>query len=202
MKFAPVRTTAPAELPVSAEEAKAHLRVPASNTTDDAYIASCLAAAVERIDGHAGILGRGLVTQTWKQSFDGWPVTGIFRLPFPNIDADSVVLTYLDRLGDEQIVADTLYEVLEDAQGTFVLLRSAFTSPSLEDDRAAPVWLTFDAGYGAASAVPAPIKAAILLMVGDLYENREDTVVGVSLDARPLPRGVDALLAPYRRVGL
>jgi uncharacterized phiE125 gp8 family phage protein len=200
MKFAPVRIAAPAELPVSAGEAKAHLRV--SHSGDDSQIATYLAAAVERIDGHAGILGRCLVTQTWKQPFDGWPVLGVFRLPFPNVDADSVVVSYLDALADEQDLPDSQYEVLEDAEGVFVSLRAAFTSPSLEDDRAAPVWVTFDAGYGDAEDVPAPIKAAILLMVGDLYDNREDTVVGTSLDVRPLPRGVDALLAPYRRVGL
>lgn len=202
MKFAPVRVTAPAALPVSAGEAKAHLRVPTSNTTDDTYIASCLATAVQRIDGHAGILGRCLVTQTWRQDFEGWPVLGFLRLPFPDVDADSVAISYLDTLGDEQTVPDDQYEVLHDAQGCLIRLRGTFTSPSLEDDRAAPVWVTFDAGYGDAADVPAPIKAAILLMVGDLYENREDTVVGTSLDVRPLPRGVDALLAPYRRVGL
>lgn len=203
MKFAPVLVTAPATTPVSVAECKTHVRMPSTHTHDDTYIGACLAAAVGRLDGHAGILGRCLITQTWKQKFDGWPASGILRLPFPNVDADSVVLTYLDTLADEQIVPDTQYEVLEDALGTFVLLRAAFTSPGLEDDRAAPVWVEFDAGYGdAASDVPAPIKAAILLMVGDLYENREDTVVGTSLDVRPLPRGVDALLSPYRRVGL
>lgn len=202
MKFAPVLVTAPAELPVSVAECKAHVRVPSAQTHDDTYIAANLAAAVQRLDGHAGILGRCLVTQTWKQTFDGWPASGILRLPFPNVDADSVVLTYLDTLADEQVVPDTQYEVIEDALGVYLRLRDAFTSPSLEDDRAAPVWVEFDAGYGDAADVPAPIKAAILLMVGDLYENREDTVVGTSLDVRPLPRGVDALLAPYRRVGL
>jgi len=202
MKFAPVRVTAPAALPVSAGEAKAHLRVPAINTTDDAYIASCVAAAVERLDGYAGLLGRCIVTQEWRQKFEGWPASDFLRLPFADVDPASVVISYLDTLGDDQVVPATHYEALHDAQGCLIRLRLAFTSPSLEDDRAAPVSVTFEAGYGAAVDVPAPIKAAILLMVGDLYENREDTVVGNGLDVRPLPRGVDALLAPYRRVGV
>lgn len=62
------------------------------------------------------------------------------------------------------------------------------------------VSVTYVAGYGNADAVPAPIKAAILLIVGHLYENREASTVGVS--AELLPMAVDALLAPYRRVGL
>ncbi|THK38112.1 phage gp6-like head-tail connector protein [Ensifer sp. MPMI2T] len=49
---------------------------------------------------------------------------------------------------------------------------------------------------GTAIEVTAPIKAAILLLVGDLYENREadPKLEGDAV----LPRAVRALLAPYR----
>ncbi|MDQ7970750.1 MAG: head-tail connector protein [Oxalicibacterium faecigallinarum] len=40
------------------------------------------------------------------------------------------------------------------------------------------------------------IQAAILLILGDLYANREDTVVGTIVAS--LPRGAQALLQPYR----
>jgi uncharacterized protein YwlG (UPF0340 family) len=40
------------------------------------------------------------------------------------------------------------------------------------------------------------IKAAILLMLGDMYASREDTVIGVSVS--PLPTGARALMRPYR----
>ena len=43
------------------------------------------------------------------------------------------------------------------------------------------------------------IQAAVLLTVGHLYMNREDTVIGVS--AAELPHGARDLLQPYR-VGL
>ena len=42
----------------------------------------------------------------------------------------------------------------------------------------------------------APFKSACLLMLGHLYANREDVVVGIS--ATELPRGAQALLTPYR----
>ena len=55
---------------------------------------------------------------------------------------------------------------------------------------------TFTAGYGAASAVPAPIKAAILLHIGTLYEYRE------TMAERVAPTGAyEALIAPYRYSG-
>ena len=197
--FPPTRTTAPAELAVSVSDAKGHLRV--VHSSEDAVITAFVAAAIDHLDGYSGILGRCLVTQTWKQTYPGWPSDGRLRLPFPDVDADSVVVTYLDTLADEQVVTDTLYEVLHDARGAYVEFRSAFDAPSLEDDRAAPVWVTFDAGYGAAAAVPAAIRAAILLITADFYENRENTVIS---DARvqDLPIAADRLLTPYRRVGL
>ncbi len=40
------------------------------------------------------------------------------------------------------------------------------------------------------------IKAAVLLIVGHLYANREDVVVGASVSA--LPNGADHLLQPYK----
>jgi hypothetical protein len=40
------------------------------------------------------------------------------------------------------------------------------------------------------------IKAAVLLIVGSLYAQREDVVVGVSV--AQLPNGAEWLLAPYK----
>ena len=51
-------------------------------------------------------------------------------------------------------------------------------------------------GYGAAAAVPSAIKSAILLIVGALYENREDFVTGTI--ATPLPIAAETLLWKYR----
>ena len=55
------------------------------------------------------------------------------------------------------------------------------------------VCIVFTAGYGsAASSVPQNIKAAILLLLGHLYENREAVIVGQTAVAMPM--GVEALL--------
>jgi uncharacterized phiE125 gp8 family phage protein len=58
------------------------------------------------------------------------------------------------------------------------------------------VKVTFVAGYGAASAVPAALKSAILLLVGHWYTNREAVMVGESV--AELPLAVSALVAPFR----
>ncbi|KQP36691.1 head-tail connector protein [Methylobacterium sp. Leaf100] len=61
------------------------------------------------------------------------------------------------------------------------------------------VTVRYRAGY-VDSAVPAPIRHAILLMVGHLYENRMAVTAATSMGAMPM--GVDALLSPYRVWGI
>lgn len=53
-------------------------------------------------------------------------------------------------------------------------------------------------GSHLASSVPAPIRQAILLMVGDLYANRESNSVGVAAHVVEMPTTVERLLLPYR----
>lgn len=56
----------------------------------------------------------------------------------------------------------------------------------------------FTAGYSADdSAVPAGIKAAILMLTSHWYRNREATAPGASLP-QGIQMGVDALLSPYQ----
>ncbi|MGA0587269.1 head-tail connector protein [Dyella sp. KRB-257] len=52
---------------------------------------------------------------------------------------------------------------------------------------------------GADVAVPASIKVAILLIVGDLYANREGQFVGVARVHNPT---LDRLLWPYRELAV
>ena len=195
-QFPPVRTAAPAADPVSLEEAKRHLGVDFPD--DDALITAQIGAAVAHLDGWAGVLGRCMVSQEWRQDFACWPVDRILRLPFPDVTA--VTVSYFDSSDVEQTVASSNYELLGDHLSGGVWLRDSFSMPSLYDDRRTPVRVAFTAGYGAVAAVPSALKAAILMHVGHLYENRESVVVGVS--ATEVPQSYEPLIAPYRRVGL
>ncbi|MBX9759161.1 MAG: head-tail connector protein [Beijerinckiaceae bacterium] len=191
--LAPVRTTPPEVSPVSLSEAKAHLRV--DSTDENTLIQILIDAATAHLDGWGGILGRCLVNQVWKAADDDWEGEYL-RLPFPNVS--EVAVTYYDASNVLQTLSPSLYALLADESGSFLRFSETFSGPALYDDREDSVQITMTAGYGAAcSDVPAAIRAAILLMVGDLYQNRE-AKVEASMIVNPT---VDRLLSPYRRVG-
>jgi fatty-acyl-CoA synthase len=82
-------------MPVTLTEIKAHCRVDGADS--DAVLNALIAAAVSHLDGHTGILGRAMVTQTWRQDFEAFG--GRLRLPlWPVASVTSV--TYRDAAGD------------------------------------------------------------------------------------------------------
>lgn len=190
--YRPELVTAAAETPVSVIEAKAHLRV--DHDDEDALVTTLIEAATAHLDGYAGILGRCLVTQTWRQDFDGF--SRCMRLPL--LAATIASVKYRVSAGTLATVASADYSLKADALGSYVRFNDDYSYPGdLAQSQA--VLIEFTAGYGDADAVPAAIKAAILLLVGHWYANREAVT---SDSAVTLPMAVDALLTPYRRVGV
>lgn len=195
----PVLITPPTAQTVTPSEAKAHLRV--DHDEEDALISSLIGAAAAHLDGWTGILGRCLEEQIWRQDFDQFGQC--LRLPlWPVVTIGSI--TWRNEAGQVATVSSDDYALKSDALGAYVRFKDNFTYPSGLYQTGA-VSVTFTAGYPQAgdplaSTVPAPIKAAMLLMVGNWYQNREAVNVGNIVSI--LPMAVDALLAPYRRVGL
>ena len=184
----------PAELPVTVAEAMAHMRV--EDAAEVTYVEGLLAAAVEHLDGVAGITGRALVTQTWIWTLDDFPASAEDRLelPLPPLQSVSVV-EYVDTDGVDQTWSAASYTVVPTQKLGFIVPAYGEDWPSVRDETNA-VTITFVAGYGAAAAVKAPLKLAIKELVAHWYENREPVLVG-SIVAN-IPLTVDRLLGPYR----
>jgi uncharacterized phiE125 gp8 family phage protein len=194
MMFRPVRTVAPANVFVSLDEVKAHCRVDFDD--DDAMLSALTQAATDFLDGWAGILGRCLISQTWRVDVYDW--VGDIRMPFP--DVQSVTVKYFDADNAEQTVSSSLYELLEDHRGSFVRFLDAFTEPAIYDDRSDAIQITLVAGYGDnISDVPQAIRQAALLLIGHWYESRE---AGSVKAIKEVPMAVDALTKIYRRVAV
>lgn len=192
----PTLSSGPAALTfLTLAEAKAHCRI--DHSDDDALITSLVNAVESYLDGYSGILGRALINQTWVQSLcDFCDPT---RLPV-GIASSITSITYFDLSNVQQTLATSVYQLLTDDRGSYVSLKPLQLWPQLYD-REDAVTITWVAGYGAAAAnVPAAIRAAALLILGNLYENREAVVLDTT--AIPLPMGAQSLLAPFRRVGV
>lgn len=190
--LAPVRTVAPAKKLLSIAEAKDHCRVDEGD--DDTLIGNLISAATAHLDGYSGVLGRALITQTWRQDFDDF--TDCMRLPLAPLGS-TVSVTYLDTADSQQTLATSVYEIVTDHFGPFVGLKSGQAWPSTSDLRAA-VSITFECGYGADAAdVPQALRQAALLLISHWYENREAVTEG---NMSMVPMAVDSLIAPYRRV--
>jgi uncharacterized phiE125 gp8 family phage protein len=183
--------TPPATEPVSTSEAKAHLRVDTAD--EDTLIASYVSAAVKYIETQTG----PLITQTWDYKVNReWPLVDNYYsiyLPFSPVQSVTSV-TYVDINGATQTLSSGLYQTVLSAPNPYLTKAYNQDWPQIRDIPDA-ITVRFVAGYGNAAAVPAPIKSAILLMVGRLYEHREEVIAGVS--AGIVPAGIEMLISPY-----
>ncbi len=196
--------TPPAGEPVSLAEAKQHLRVDGGD--DDLLIGSLITAARQAAETKTG---RQLITARWKLLLDAFPgplmqsASGAsFSLPghailLAKCPVQSVVsIEYLDMNGTTQVMPASDYVL--DAACEPARLTPAFGKtwpPTLPQMGAVSV--TFDAGYGTASAVPEGLKSWIKLRVGSLYGHREEMSVLSRGRIDPLPF-VDGLLDGFK----
>lgn len=171
-------------------EAREHLRV--EDDAEDALIGGYVAAAVEHLDGPGGWLGRALAPQTLELRLDAF--CGSIELPWIELPCPPVSevtsVKYIDGAGAEQTIDSGDYAL----HGDRIDLAWGKSWPSPRAEREA-VRVRYVAGY---EQLPAPIKAALLLMVGDLYANRETGVVGMVASAVKMSVPVENLLTPYR----
>lgn len=194
MFLKPIRTVAPASLPLSIDELKAQTRVDWAD--DDTIIERMIGAAVSHLDGYSGVLGRAIINQTWK--IEGQHFCSRLRLPVG--DASTIVsIKYYDALNAQQTASGSLYSLHTDSLGPFVELKSGQSWPDVYD-RIDAIEITWVCGFGSTSAsVPEAIRLAIALLAAHWYENRSAVGEG---GWNELPFAVRALCAPFRQVGV
>lgn len=162
--------------PVTLAEAKAHLRV--IHASDDEMIGRLITAAREAAEQFTE---RSLVAASYRWVLDGFEPQFVLPLwPTETVDA----VTYLDDDDVRQTVAAADYTFDADR----LTLRPVDSWPSGSE-----VNIEFTTNPG---DVPQAIKQAILLMVGDMYEQSNATIVGTITARNP---AIDYLLWPYRR---
>lgn len=192
-------TTPPTAEPVTLADAREHLHEVAYGSPpehpNDSQIVRAIKSAREFCEQY---LERSLAAQTITMVVDNFSKP----LLLPNGPIQSVEsITYVDENGATQMLATTVYEL--ETFGNKIRLKYGQVYPNtrVQDDA---VTITYVAGYTNGESpdtypLPEPIKSAMLLIIGNLYENRQQDVLGnTRISFNSLPLGVYNLLQPYR----
>ncbi len=179
-------TSSPSYEPVTLSEMKEHLRI--TDSTEDDFIITLIQVAREYCE-HYENRAYCLQTVTAKYSAFGERII----LPVnPVIEIESI--TYIDNSGITQTLDSSQYEIDNYSCPAFVYPAYGISFPNVRDVPN-PITITYTAGYDAEPSlgedVPARVKHAIKLLVGHLYEHREENSEMILTN---IPFGVKNLL--------
>jgi hypothetical protein len=185
--------TPPTAEPLTLDEAKAHLRI--YSTDEDHTVARCLKAARQRTES---LTGRQLMPATWMLTMDAWPNSG--TSPTADLSEPDSIASWVGRrdgirLRRSPVTAVTSVQYLSSSTGALTTLNSSAYElvPRVEPGLLIPAYgstwpsaraqpgavrITFTAGYTSVSLIPEELRHYILLVLTDLYEHREPTLVG------------------------
>jgi hypothetical protein len=197
---------------VSLAEAKQHLRV--TSTADDTYISNLLSMAIDACGQYLGYSVRKASVQYGFDSLVGQPaimnpvngteqpVGNLLRIPSRVISLTSV--QYVDDNNTAQAFTD--YIVSPQPLGTYGRTIFITSAPSSTTDDVTKYLVTVTEGFELATATqvdagllfPQAIKFAALLLVGQMYDNRQATANTSQNSA--MEYGIEFLLQPYRAI--
>lgn len=186
--------TAPLVEPITIEDARAHLRLDASGSPaqhpDDLLVESLISVAREYVENFTG---RCLCATTYALRVPS--LTGTIELPKPPA-TDILSVEYFED-GLLVPVDPSVYELGKSISWKSYL-KLAYDQ---EWPSSAEAIITYVAGYNlegespAENQLPKSLKAAMLLLIGHLYENREATA---PITITQIPLGIESLIRPYR----
>lgn len=190
--------TQPTQEPITTEEAKLHLRVEIDD--DDELIDSLTTAARQWVERYTGLT---LCETVLEAAFQGYPDWYI-ELPKPPI-LEVLSFKYTDSSGVDTTLASDQY-VLDRTVAIAPRVVPAYgvTWPGTRW-QSSSLRVRYRAGYAQAGSpdethlIPQPLTAAIKILLGHFYENRESVAPA---NMQELPQGVLFLCRPYRVEGL
>jgi uncharacterized phiE125 gp8 family phage protein len=187
------------ELPITVDDAVAHCRAP-DDGSDDVVIEGYLRAAIAYVEDHCGIT---YMRQDFVLERPDWWGDRIEIPVFPVRDITAV--KYFDENGAEQTVPTNQYRWSRTSTGAELRMLSAFTRPTLQDERTDVARIFIEAGYDIegetgsgdeTDLLPEPLaRQCVLMLTEHWYENRSATD---SVNMQDVPLSVQSLLAKLR----
>ena len=203
--LASVRVPGPVTAPVSLEEVREHLRV--DHTVEDRTLKLYVDAATGYLEGPAGILGRLLMTQSWRQAYPGF--SDPILIPVGLQPVQSVTsIKYFDASNVEIILSSATYRLVHTVYRVpiDVLIGENWWIERVDKTMAWPITMARDdavtvevvVGDGS-STIAAPIKKAMLDLIGHWYNQRETASTSTFSE---VPYSVTSLLINQARIVL
>lgn len=180
------RTSDPANLPVTVENAKDQLQI--EHDDDDTLIQRYIEVATAKVENDTR---RGLITQTWAQYLDDFPDDELIVLRRNPVSSVSSV-QYTDTDGDTQTFSSAKYQT--DTNNEPARLFPAYNEewPDVRVDTLNGVVITFIVGYGANhTSVPKDAQQAVLWLVHHYWAVRCPVA---DMRFMPVPLGYDSLI--------
>jgi uncharacterized phiE125 gp8 family phage protein len=138
---------------------------------------------------------RAFATQNIEAYLDEFPSANYIELPRPPLQSVTSV-KYKDSAGNETtMTVNTDYLVDTDSNIGRIVLPYAGVWPTATLWTVNPITIEYVAGYYASNPIPDELKAAMLLLIGHLYEHREETTEKA---LQNIPFGVDCFLGLFR----
>ena len=185
-----IKTVQPTSEPVTLAEAQLHLRLDTAGSPpshpDDTLVETLISAARENAEQYTGVTIAQATYQVKSEVTDS--VMSLQTYPVTSVAS----VTYEDGDGTVQTVDAADYYVDNFQRPARLIFKR--NAPGFDTT------VTFTAGYTDGQSpnpypTPAGVKAAILLMLGNLYKNRE-SVAGTQSYERP--QSATYLLTPHR----
>jgi uncharacterized phiE125 gp8 family phage protein len=169
-------------------EAKEFLKVDTS--ADDTIIDNLVAAATQSCQIYTNCY---FIRATVEQYSDNWRgIETLYKSPLADVES----IKYYDKDNTLQTLSSSNYIVDNVSKPGRIGLDVGGELPTLAD-RINAVIIKYTAGYGTASSdIPDGIKQAILLTLGNWYENRQSVITGRT--ATELPLSSQYLLNQYK----
>lgn len=180
---APVVVTPAAGELIGLEEAKAHLKVDTGD--DDALIATCLSAALAYVES---VTGQRLLEQQLTVRGNSW--ADLANLPVAPVRVVETI-TYVAPDGTELEVPPAEFEARIDGLTTELV-----SNRWPQTKRGSLISVQLKVGYSAGAAPP-DLVAAVKLVLGDLYANRESGQIGSVSGRIAMAATVENLLANH-----
>ena len=161
---------------VELEEIKEHLRIPKGFTHDDDYLERLHDVAVNWVEDYTN---RKLTHQRWRVYLDEWPDIDSLYLPLaPLSSAPTTAIVYKNSDGDSTTFSSTAWEFDKVSIPGRIALGYEEDWPTDTLWNISPISVEFLCGQHS-TEIPENIKHAMLVVIADLYENRENTLLGI-----------------------